>query len=31
MHYNIQIVKINKNMNKIQEKSNKKKMYEIWS
>ena len=29
MHYNIQIVKINKNMNKIQEKSNKKKMYEI--
>ena len=29
MHYNLQIAKINKNINKIKEKSNKKKMYEI--
>ena len=29
MHYNLQIVKMNKSINKIKQKSNKKKMWEI--
>ena len=29
MHYNLQIVKMNKSINKIKQKSNKKKMQEI--